>query len=437
MSSRVLRSPDGFVNIADEAAITNCYNVVASLADLPDPVAGVRTLPAATATLVCGEITLPAGERIVVPNDAILVGRDADIDGLLGDVNAPLVSSAGNGLVLEDLFLRNYNAGADAFCIRTTSLPFPASRVTRIGGTAVSVGGNKGILVEDASAVSLVNVLNRCETDGIVFRGTGQGLIIDGITAFPAVPATSRTIFFDNGCNYSSVRVQSCQIPLFDPAQVSIELDAGGTLNLAGFFSNAFIDTIGGPANGLVGLGPDLENAIIFFANYGVAESRFGGGLSINGNPASIQTVIPALNTWVPIGAGNPGTHPPFVLDPSSARVVLDQPAGAESAVLRYVGGDETSTHLTASVSLRAVTLGTARAIAARLVLFPAGGGPAVPIDPAFTTVTAGLIAAGNSLSLTANLTLQPGDGIGIEVQNRTDADNIVVDSVDFGFNGT
>lgn len=81
----VSRTPEGYKNIGDAAELGDCYNVVASLADLPAPVGGVRTLPANTATLICGVITLPAGEKVVVPNDAILTGRDADLDGVLGD----------------------------------------------------------------------------------------------------------------------------------------------------------------------------------------------------------------------------------------------------------------------------------------------------------------------------------------------------------------
>ena len=68
----VTRTPEGFKNIGDAGDLGDCYNVVESLADLPSAVAGVRTLPAGTATLICGAIGLPAGEKIVVPNDAIL-----------------------------------------------------------------------------------------------------------------------------------------------------------------------------------------------------------------------------------------------------------------------------------------------------------------------------------------------------------------------------
>lgn len=61
------------INLCESGVLSDdCYNVVESLDDLPAPVAGVRTLPAGTATLICGVISLPPGETIVVPNDSIL-----------------------------------------------------------------------------------------------------------------------------------------------------------------------------------------------------------------------------------------------------------------------------------------------------------------------------------------------------------------------------
>lgn len=424
------------INLCESGVLSDdCYNVVESLDDLPAPVAGVRTLPAGTATLICGVISLPPGETIVVPNDSILVGRDADLDGILGDVDAPLIDTAGNGLVLKRLFIVNSSDGANSYGARTTTLAFPNERVSVIDFVSF-FSGERGLLVEDAFFVSISNVIVRVSGEGITFRETSDAIQIDSFTMNNPVAPAARGIVFEAGSTTAALRVNSSQFGLQQPGQIAVEQEAGATLNLVGFFANAFLTLTGPPfPTPLVGLGPNTQVDVFFFGDFGVDNSKNGGHLSLN-NPGGVPTVNPGVGTWTRVGNGNPGPHPLYTLDMGSARVLLDQPAGAESARLVYVGIEPIAADLFASVSLGPAAVIAALQVGARLIYLPAGGG-SVPVEPAIFTATSGIILSGASISLNASLVLNPGDALALEVQNATDGTDLVVDSVNFGFSGT
>lgn len=426
----VSRTPEGYKNIGDAAELGDCYNVVASLGDLPPAVGGVRTLPAGTATLICGIISLPPNEKIVVPDDAILIGRDPDIDGILGDVNDALIDTAGNGLILKRLFIVNANTGPAAFGARTTTQPFPNERVTVLDFVSF-FGGVRGLLVEDAFFVSISNVISRVEGDGITFRGTVDAVQVDSYTMNNPTAPAARGIVFETGLTISALRVNSSQFGLQQPGQVAVEAEAGSSLNLVGFFANAFL-RLDPSAVPLVGLSPNGQPDVIFFADFGVAESKNGGNLSLN-NPGVVPTVNPGVGTWARVGNGNPGTHPLYTLSPASARVLLDQPAGAESARLVYNGLEPVSAELFASLSLGPSAVVAALQVGARLVYLPAGGG-SVPLTPEIFTPTSGVILSGTAISINASQIMNPGDAIALEVQNATDGTDLVVDTVNFGW---
>jgi len=431
----VVRTPEGFLNTEGVSGLANCYNVVESLADLPEPVAGVRTLPAGTATLICGVITLPAGEKIVVPNDAVLVGRDPDLDGILGDVNDALIDTAGNGLILKRLFIVNTNVGADAYGARTTTLPSPNERVTVVDFVSF-FGGQRGLLIDNAFFVSVSNVITRVAGEGITLRGQCDAIQIDSYTMNNPAAPNARGIVFEAGSTVNAVRVNVSQFALQQPGQVAVEAEAGSALGLVGFIGNVFLTLTGPPfPTPLVGLSPNGQVDVLFFANYGVEESKYGGTVSLN-NPGVVPTVNPGAGVWTRVGNGNPGTHPLYSLDTGSARVLLDQPAGAETARLVYNGLESTAASLFASLSLGPSAVISALQVGARLVYLPSGGG-STPVEPSIFTATSGLILSGASISLNASLVLNPGDALAIEVQNATDGTDMVVDSVNFGFSGT
>ena len=434
MVTRNVRTPNGLESLDIGGNTGDCYNVVESVNDLPAPVGGVRTLPAGTVTLVCGVITLPAGERIVVPNDSVLQGRHPEVDGIIGDVDAPLIDTAGNGLYLRKLYLVNNSAGASAYCARTTSLAGPAARGTVIDSVSF-FGGVRGLLIDTAFFVSLSGAISRVDGEGVTFRGNVDAAQIFGYTMSNPTSPTARGIVFEAGSVVNSLRVNSSQFGLQQPTQIAVEQEAGATIDLVAFIGNAFLPlTIPFPTP-LVGLSPNGQIDVLFFANYGVEESKYGGTISLN-NPGAVPTVNPGVGTWARVGNGNAVAHPLYTLDGGSARVLLDQPAGAESARLVYGGTEPSAVTLSAALSLGPSALIAALQVGARLVHLPAGGGSS-PISPAIFTSTSGIILSGASIALQGSIVLNPGDAIALEVQNATDGTDLVVDSANFGFVGT
>jgi len=108
--------------------------------DLPAPVGGVITLPENRTILVDKSedpLVVPNGVQLRVPSTSVLKGWDADQNGIVGNVDAPLIIGDGDGLVLTDLFLRNFSADPNAFCAETEN-GYPgvingrASRIERV-----------------------------------------------------------------------------------------------------------------------------------------------------------------------------------------------------------------------------------------------------------------------------------------------------------------
>ena len=136
-----------------------------------------------------------------------------------------------------------------------------------------------------------------------------------------------------------------------------------------------------------------------------------------------MATVISAADTFVPVGNGNPLSHPAYLLDPASARVDLSQVAGAPSAVLVLTSLEPVNATVFASVSARSVS-GDPKEFSARVVKNPGGG--QVILQPGFTSVTGGA----GSLAFQTGTTMVTGDVLQLQVANRTDDDDLIVDSV-------
>ena len=246
---------------------------------------------------------------------------------------------------------------------------------------------------------------------------------------------TARGIVFEAGSVVNSLRVNSSQFGLQQPTQIAVEQEPGATIDLVAFIGNAFLPLAIPFPTPLVGCSPNGQPDVLFFANYGVEESKYGGTISLN-NPGVVPTVNPGVGTWTRVGNGNAVAHPLYALDGGSARVLLDQPAGAESARLVYGGSEPSAVTLSATLSLGPSLIIAALQVGARLIYLPAGGG-SFPISPAIFTPTSGLILSGASIALQGSIVLNPGDAIALEVQNATDGTDLVVNSANFGFVGT
>jgi len=395
------------INLASQSSAGDSIHIN-SLAQLntiaPADLSGIRLLDIPNRCVIFdAAITLPDGERIVLGDNTILKGCDADIAGLLGNVDAALISGSGDGIVVTDLFLRNFSAGPDAFCVYVTNGANPAGRASRVD--RVSVGGRLGVLVEDAAAVN-INILSRATEQGVVLRGTtiGTQLIDCFFGGDPTLPVT--------------------------PVHVELEL-----IQVSG---NAFIPA--GPPPGTPvnpATLPDQQADVFFTGNAGAPDSTFGGSAGYNGNPTGQTTTISAVGVIQPsgevtnavrVGTGNPA-NPAFALNPASARVTLEQPAGAASAVLRWAAIEPANVAVSAAISVRSADA-LAKAVAGQIVRVPAAGPPT--FVAAFTGVTGGLILAAGFVQPEGGISaIPPGDGIAVEVANLTDTVDLIIDSVD------
>lgn len=427
------------INLASQSSAGDSIHI-SSLAQLntiaPADPSGVRTLDIPNRCVIFdAAITLPDGERIVLGNSTILKGCDADIAGLLGNVDDALVSGSGDGIVVSDLFLRNFSAGPDAFCVYVTNGANPAGRASRVD--RVSVGGRLGILIENAAAVN-INILSRATEQGVVLRGTtiGTQLIDCVFGGDPTQPVTPVHVDIEPGL-HSALRIMGCAFTL-TTGSTGIMVSGAPTLELIQVSSNAFIPA-GTPPGTPVDPAtlPDQQADVFFTGNAGTADSTFGGSAGYNGNPTAETTTISVVGTILPggevtgavrVGAGNLA-NPAFVLNPASARVTLDQPAGAESAVLRWAAIESANVAVSAAISVRSADA-LAKAIAGQIVRVPAAGPPT--FVAAFTGVTGGLILAAGFIQPEGGISaIPPGDGIAIEVANLTDTVDLIIDSVD------
>jgi hypothetical protein len=407
---------------------------VSSLADLPPPSGGgVRTLPVDSVVVIEGEITLPPGERIVVPDTSILRGRDTDFDGLIGDVDAPMIDTGGDGLVLNRLFLRNFNPGASSYCARSTSTI--GQRPSRLEN--LSVGGQRGILLENTMFPAVLGLLNRCDVVGLSLRGSVTNLLTEQFIMVTPTPGAVG-IDIEPGSTVSEVRLSESSFLFFDPTQIGIRR-VSATINNIALFDNTFF-SVGLGGTPAMGITPDGQPNVLVFTNFGIPDSKIGGNMGIPANPLLLNTTFPGINQFVPVGNGT-ANHPPYVLDPASARVQINpQPPpllGSAGTTLEYTGIEPTNATIFASMSVASPVFGGSD-FSGRVVVLPAGGGPAVPLSPSFRSSTGGAVNSANTIAFQVSSILQPGDRLQLQIANNTPgAGNLDVLACNVGFIGT
>jgi len=432
--------PDDFATLSQ---VSSGYNEVTQLSDLPAPVSGVRTLPAGTATRICGTITLPAGERIVVPSDSVLTGRDAALDGIVGDVAAPLIAGAGDGLVVKDLFLRNPNLDPAAYCVYVTNGFNPVGRASRVEN--VSIGGTGGVLVEDATSVLLI-LLSRCTRDGVVLAGQTRGTIVENCVFLADAGSNADNFVFDGG-THTAVRLSAGFFQILNNS-VGILARNTPTLSFVRVGSTDFLVTPGGSPGVVVSgniapgvaFGPDGQSDVMFLSNFGIADSSFSGAMAIATNTTQITDILSAgQSVFVRVGSGN-ASHPPYTaLNPTSRFAVTG--AQTQNQALVYTGPEPITATVTANASIRQNNIYQLQA-AMRIVHVPVSTGIPVP-QTTFTGVLAdgysGIGATGEITATAPRLSLEPGDQLYVEIANNTDTignplTNLVVSSITLSF---
>jgi len=187
---------------------------------------------------------------------------------------------------------------------------------------------------------------------------------------------------------------------------------------------NANLNLFSGPDPSLFLVGVSKTTPGAWFqGNVGVLDSEVAGGMSMSGNgptPAGVFTVFGAINTFVAVGAGNPGTHPLFVASLGNERTTLSG-LTAPVQVLNYIGLDPITRDLTACISIEAPVIGGV-GFALRLLK---NGAPMAEIA---TSNTGGLItSAGMAFLKIPAVVILPGDTFQIQISNQTNAAPVVV----------
>lgn len=152
------------------------------------------------------------------------------------------------------------------------------------------------------------------------------------------------------------------------------------------------------------------------------------GGMACNNAATNIATVIPAVGTFVPVGTGNPGTHPLYIADATLNDFAV---AGATADVqtLDYAGAAARDVIITPTVVLSTGVLG---GIIAHMRVLQNG----VQVGPTLVGQTAGLFFSTGAISGEIHTNAAPGDTFQIEVANLTNGTNVIVDFAQLSIEG-
>lgn len=422
--------------------------------DLPAPVGGVITLPERRTILVdkpVDPLVIPDGVQLRVPTTSVLRGWDADQNGIVGNVDAPLIVGEGDGLVLTDLFLRNFSSDPNSFCAETENgypgvIDGRASRIER-----VSVGGRGGVRVQNATAVQ-INVLSRCSGDGVYLRGATAGVQLLECVFQPDIAASPRHVVLDGG-QHDALRISDAALVLTD-GSVGIQALNDPTLNLVRVGDSDFIPQpnggvpgvpVAGNIAGAIPLGPNAKTDVLFLDDFGVEESSFSGAMVIPSNANQITNILAAgVGVFVRVGSGNVN-HPLFQAQNPNSRFQVVDPVNpgapqAQRQLLVYTGPEPVTVNVQANASVR--QNGIYQLLASMRVVYLPNGGPPQP-QTAFNAVLAdgfsGGGATGEILATAPRITVNPGDAFYVEIANNTNTGsnpltNLIVTSITLGY---
>ncbi len=394
------------INLSPDTVPDNT-TLVCSLTDLPAPVAGRITLPAARNFQICGLIDLLGSVLALTDETTHVFGTDQSRDGFTTSAATALVTANGGGL-LRRLRLIQTGAGDVLGVAQAPGDIFEISECVLDGtggtGTAGSLSGGS-LLVSDVEMGNLV--------DGLMFVGAIENVSVqrvrvpDGTT----MGAVAAFIFFDGASIVVSGRssIQDCELNVALAGQTGISAGRTGTVSplIEGNVMNGAGTLLAAEA------GTVADNRFVVRSNIGVTESRAFGTLGFDATVAAPVTQTGSGAGWVHVvGVSLPGSVERF-------RESVTQDGALEYRGLVSPDGSGEVIQVRAVVSLASSAIAT---VGARLVLDTGGG--FAPIDE--QTLELGLLA--NSYAtfvLLAMLPLALADEIGVQVQNISAANDL------------
>lgn len=372
------------------ATVASATVLVRSLADLPDPVAGVITLAPSTYYLVQALVDLE-GNVLVVQTNTVVEGETSTLHGFLTTAAAALVTST-VGASLQGLLLLN-NVGP----LFDLSGGQTVLRDLQLSGAAIGTLANTAVFINTCGANNL--------GQGFVFSGVltffdiGDLFFIQGNVA-PGFIALD----FDASVVLNVGEVTNSIFTTSAP-QLSVRIDPGATFTTNFTFMHCtFLGTapFTSPVEATLKADPQMR----FVANVGIADSVIAAGIGYAvATAAGIAVPIAGAGTFVAIGG-------PYAEDTGNERFITTGTPGE----LRYIGNESAEMLIIASSSLT-VTLGV---VEGRIRLARNG-------SPVANTESGSQLIVGIPFNLTtaASVPVNGGDIIRAEAANITDASDL------------
>lgn len=301
---------------------------VLALSDLPDPVAGVITLPANTTWQIIGTVNIGTN-RIVLSEGTALTGELPGQALLQGNSAVPLITSSATAGSREVAGLTITNTGGIGLQFGTSTTRGFIDRVIFKDCAGIAVR-----LVAAGEVTANLVLIENC-TNGIELSGTLGAVSLYYVDAYTN-PSGFVGIDLVSGAVVEEFRVDSCSLRVTNAADVGLRLN--GTVS-----SRALVEgcQILGAGTRLAGTVTQSTIGWSFLNNQGLRDSTtLGDGRFTSATAIAVTPTV--TNTWL---AANTATTPLTLV--ASERVSL---VGVDQ--LRYAGLDPVNLRITAQVAL-------------------------------------------------------------------------------------
>jgi hypothetical protein len=378
-----VRSSVGYIDVA----VPENEAVVCRLSDLPEPVSGVITLPPSTLWRFCGPVDI-GPNRLVLSLNSTLRGGASTTDSITSSSGADLITSA-VGCAVHDL-----------------TLTCPGGNIFNIDGAGAFFQLFSGAFIQN----------------GVTFDGTIASVVMS-LFSFALLPSANadRCCVLPATLTASAVELDLGGIIVDGAAQVGLSVAGGATLDKLTLTRTRFTTLNGAAETDPAYTSLKTEPRISCFDNPLLPNSAVRGGIAFTGNAGGVVTDIVTVDVFVPIGNGNPGTHPVYVVDANSERTSL-QGVTAPTQELRYTGKETFHGEVTISLSIETPSRATGAIFSARLLL---NGSPVANSE--FQSITGGRTNAAGSLSYSVPLELNEDDDLQVEIANNDDNSDLIV----------
>lgn len=371
---------------------------VASLEDLPAPVAGVITLPNATVWQFLGNVDITPNILSLGTGTSILgtvPGRSVIItDNPLAAVGA---TAGVGGRAVEDVTITNTSGPAMDFRGGSaTNLLIDTVVAENCGGAALLVGDIPGLFLRSL-------LIENCE-DGVVASGTNGFLRIEDVACATHPPGFTGVNLLP-GLIASEVRIQNCTFLLNNITDIGLQLDAAG-VDRALVDGNQFPGGVGTTRAGAI---TPATARWLFDGNQGIRNSTVIGDARYNGAPIVVPIV--AATEWVDLTA-------------LGLTLVASERMSLVGDALRYDGIDPGNLRITAQISAEHAAGGN-RAFEITVQI---GGSPVIGSTINSVYAQSGEMDNADMTQFSTTLTIvdaQPGDLFRILVRNMSDATNL------------